>query len=94
MQCASPILEAAESLFWPKPAPQEAAPAPNLAVLLSERDADVPTVRKALATGARVGKGAKRASFGVQTDEARASRNATPRPEQASLLHIPVFLRR
>ena len=55
MQCASPILEAAESLFWPKPAPQEEAPAPNLAVLLSERDADVPTVRKALATGARVG---------------------------------------
>ena len=55
MQCASPILEAAESLFWPKPAPQEAAPAPNLAVLLSERDADVPTVRKALAAGSRVG---------------------------------------
>ena len=54
MQCASPILEAAESLFWPKPAPQE-APAPNLAVLLSERDADVPTVRKALAAGSRVG---------------------------------------
>ena len=55
MQCASPILEAAESLFWPKPAPQEEAPAPNLAVLLSERDADVPTVRKALAAGSRVG---------------------------------------
>ena len=55
MQCASPILEAAESLFWPKPAPQEAAPAPNLAVLLSERNADVPTVRKALAAGSRVG---------------------------------------
>ena len=55
MQCASPILEAAESLFWPKPAPQEAAPAPNLAVLLSERDADVPTVRKALAAGSRIG---------------------------------------
>ena len=55
MQCASPILEAAESLFWPKPAPQEAAPAVNLAVLLSERDADVPTVRKALAAGSRVG---------------------------------------
>ena len=55
MQCASPILEAAESLFWPKPAPQEAAPAPNLAVLLSECDADVPTVRKALAAGSRVG---------------------------------------
>ena len=54
MQCASPILEAAESLFWPKPAPQEAAPAPNLAVLLSERDADVPTVRKALAAGSRI----------------------------------------
>ena len=55
MQCASPILEAAESLFWPKPAPQEATPTPNLAVLLSERDADVPTVRKALAAGSRVG---------------------------------------
>ena len=55
MQCASPILEAAESLFWPKPAPQEATPAANLAVLLSERDADVPTVRKALAAGSRVG---------------------------------------
>ena len=55
MQCASPILEAAESLFWPKPAPQEETPAPNLAVLLSERDADVPTVRKALAAGSRVG---------------------------------------
>ena len=55
MQCASPILEAAESLLWPKPAPQEEAPAPNLAVLLSERDADVPTVRKALAAGSRVG---------------------------------------
>ena len=54
MQCASPILEAAESLFWPKPAPQEEAPAPNLAVLLSERDADVPTVRKALAAGSRI----------------------------------------
>ena len=54
MQCASPILEAAESLFWPKPAPQEATPTPNLAVLLSERDADVPTVRKALAAGSRI----------------------------------------